>query len=108
MATYTNPPIEIGQRIAIPRHGEIYNVMILRIHQGAHSENPRAYDSFHHSIETRHTRVNHKTCTLFTPKSYARSTLQETEQAFFNLAIQLKFANSTSNCIQSVSKVFVD
>jgi len=76
--------------------------MMLRIHQGARCENPRVYDAQHHSLETRHTRSNHKTCSLFTPKSYARSTLQETEQTFFSLALQLKFADSTTNTIVPV------
>jgi len=99
MTTYVNPPYDIFQRVHLPRHGETYNLMILRIHQGANSENPRAYDCQHHSLETRHSRIHHKTCTLFTPKSYARTTLQETEETFFNLAVQLKYANVTGNTI---------
>ena len=100
MATfYTNPSFDISLRSAIPRHGEIYNIMVLRLHQGANNENPRAYDSTHHSLETRHTRNHHKSCTLFTPKSYARSTLEEAEKVFWNLSAQLKFADEKANTI---------
>ena len=99
MTSYKNPSQAVQQRNAITRHGEVYNLMLLRIHTGARSENPRVYDGNHHSIKTRNSRVHYTTCNLNTAKTYARKDLQTTEEAFFQLAVNLNLADTNSNTI---------
>jgi len=102
MKGYINPPIEINSRNPISRHGEIYNLMVLRLHEGSRCDNPRVYDPTHHSVETRSSRLQHKTCTLLTPKTCAQRELQGTEDTFWKSAIQLKFADGIKNTIVPV------
>ena len=76
---YSNLPIDIKLRSPISRGDDQYNLMILRIFEGANSDNSRVYDSSHHSSETRSSRAYHKTCTIFTPKTYAQTSLEATK-----------------------------
>ena len=99
MISYSNPPFEITQRAPIQRYGDFYKLMIVRIYEGSKCDNPRVYDAVHHSFETRSTRAHHKKCTLFTPKTYAQTQLENTEETFFKLAVGLKYADESAQTI---------
>jgi len=69
---YLNPTFEIKERGYIDKSSNQYKIMITRIYQSANSSNPRYYDLYHHSIETRTSKDKelHKNCKFLTPKKY--------------------------------------
>ena len=85
MESFSNPPLEIQERPIYMKDSILYNVMISKIHQAAHSLNPRSYDLTHHSLETRSSKNEHKNCTIMTPKNYAGKTERDTEEVFWKL-----------------------
>jgi len=99
MFEWKNPDFELRKRALICRNNKTYKVIILRIHQGTKIDNPRVYDASHHSIETRHSKNQHSTCSLFTRKVYAEKELEETDEIFWKLALRLNFADEKSASI---------
>ena len=97
---YQNPDSSVDSRPLYAIDSATFQIMMLRVHEGATCPNPRVYDATHHSLETRTSKSSHQNCTLFTPKYYSGKTPQETETKFLQLIVP--FGHKVQNNVRAV------